>query len=104
MDLETTAATARQLANELFRNETIPCSSFDACGKSCLMIEEERPLTSQERAKGWARRPFYAYDDNKLCNGCCSYWHAERAAQVLHEMNCHRVREAAQQRLAAATV
>ena len=112
--LEELAATARSLANELYGTTEVPCSNLkdrpardlvpgrpvtDDAGerKSCLMKEEERPLTRAEKDKGWARRPFYAYHEAHLCNGCLAYWHAERVAQLLHEMNCWRLRAAAKE-------
>src|SRR5215831_5951121 len=57
-------------------------------GDSCIMKEEYRPLTASEKARGWERRPFWAYDTARLCSACLAYYYAERAAQVLHEQHC----------------
>lgn len=55
---------------------------------SCIQKEEDRPLTKAEKTNGWARRPFFAYDPARMCNACLSYYYAERAAQMLHQMHC----------------
>ena len=69
--LESLAAASRELANDLFRTDNLDCNQqTPADGRSCLTREEERPLTRAEKAKGWVHRPFFAYDENKLCNGC----------------------------------
>ena len=90
-NLETLATTARQLANDLFGNDQAECSQ-PADKPSCIQLEEDRPLTREERAKGWERRPFCGYDHRRMCNACAVYWWAEMAAQVLHEMHCWQVR------------
>jgi hypothetical protein len=84
---------ARELANELFKvAEGGPYECCQPPGTSCLMKEEERPLTRQEKYNGWARRPFWAYDTQKLCNACRAYWCVEMAAQDLHRLECLRAR------------
>lgn len=90
--LEALAASARALANRLFSGRP-ECSNRE----SCLRAEEVRPLTAQERGWGWARRPFSAYDPARLCRGCAAYWHAEMAAQLLHEAHCWAIRIGAEE-------
>lgn len=46
---------------------------------SCIVNEDSRPLTAEEKRQGWSRRPFDKYDDNRLCNACSAYWHASLA-------------------------
>jgi hypothetical protein len=88
MSIEELAKTLRELASVAFRTDgPIGCCRTDD-GQSCLMIEENRPLTRPEKTAGWARRPFWAYDPSNLCNGCAIYWHIERAAQAAHEATC----------------
>lgn len=79
--LEAIAGQARELARALCWAD-VPCEEVKD-DKSCVMREGGRPLTRQEKASDWAVRPFWAYDTNNLCNGCCCYWFAERAAQEL---------------------
>jgi hypothetical protein len=94
-DLQTMSATARQLSNDLFDAEPVRCSEQalrermgQPVGQSCITKEEERSLDSGEKFLGWSKRPFSAYNPAKLCRGCCAYWHAERAAQLLFELHC----------------
>lgn len=94
---------ARQLANDLFRNENeLVCANQKTDnqeeGKSCLQKEEERKLTAKEVRDGWTRRPFWAYDHNKMCNACQAYWLVEMAAQTLHVMHCNSIRVQAQKK------
>ncbi len=72
---------ARTLASVLFKG---PCSDV-VNDKRCFDREEHRPLTRAEKDKGWARRPFSAYDPDKMCRGCAAYFHAECAALRLDE-------------------
>jgi hypothetical protein len=92
-DLEALAKTAREIANECFRTEALPCANqrTDA-SPTCIQAEEDRPLTRAEKAKGWARRGFADYDTARMCRACEAYYHAERAAQLLHEARCWQVR------------
>jgi hypothetical protein len=53
----------------------VPCLRPKS-GESCVLQEENRKLTFAERKKGWARRPFYAYDPAQMCDACAAYWHA----------------------------
>lgn len=83
----------RDIANALFRSEgECLCSEMGHGKPSCIQRAEEAPLTKAEKKDGWARRPFYAYDTSKMCKACEAYYHAERAAQILHEMHCLGVR------------
>lgn len=76
---------ARILANALFN---MPCAHQGGNPKRerCMTLEEFRPLTRKERADGWDRRPFSAYDPERMCGECRAYWHAEMAAQTLDRM------------------
>jgi len=78
------AKLARQLANDLF---SIPCSE-QKHGGDCVTKEENRPLTRSEKNLGWSCRPFHGYSTDRMCLSCAAYFHAERAAQLLHEMDC----------------
>lgn len=88
--LEEMTEAARILASVLFSTEHVPCKRTD--GESCLTREEKRPLTKAEKDKGWYARPFYAYDTAKMCTGCEAYYHAERAAELLHNAMCWKVK------------
>lgn len=91
-DLKRLSEKARELANELFNaEEGMECVSIKH-GKSCIMQEEDRDLERKEKQYGWTRRPFWAYRHDNLCKSCEAYWHAELAAQILHEMHCWDVR------------
>lgn len=50
---------------------------------SCIRREELRPLTAAESKRGWAGRPFYAYDPRLLCDVCAAYWYATMAHMTL---------------------
>ncbi len=50
---------------------------------SCIQLEDKRPLTKEEKAKGWERRPYYGYDPEKMCAVCAAGWYVELAAQRL---------------------
>lgn len=84
------AVQARTLADELF-GSALPCRRLEwvtgtppaEVTKTCIQDEAARPLTDAEQARGWARRPFYGYDQERMCSHCASYWFAERAAQKL---------------------
>lgn len=52
---------------------------------SCLRLEEERPLTREEREKGWSRRPYWAYDPQRMCRGCAACWHGNMAMLAMHD-------------------
>jgi hypothetical protein len=72
---------ARQLAQAVGKVAGALCGAAVPClrpksGESCVLQEEQRKLTFAERRKGWARRPFYAYDHGQLCDACAAYWHA----------------------------
>jgi hypothetical protein len=100
-NLETLAKDARALANDLFRQlgeEAILDCRTPAGTATCLQREEARPLTREEKRLGWARRPFSAYQPERLCGGCAAYWFAEMAAQQLHRLHCLDAREKAQAR------
>lgn len=87
MKLQELSELARKLANELFNTDEAPCCRLTSKEpQSCLALEDIRPLTRQEKAQGWVRRPFWAYNPQKLCMGCQAYWHTERAAQQLQEL------------------
>ena len=81
---------ARSLSNDLFGSD-VPCTNIKD-ERSCIMQEEDRPLTREEKRHDWTRRPFWAYDTDKMCRGCRIYFFAERAAQELHEAACWAVR------------
>lgn len=87
-ELEFMSLAARELANKLFSSKEAACTQ----NVRCLEAEEDRPLTKEERRQGWARRPFWAYSSDRMCAGCQAYFHAERAAQLLHEMRCWQIR------------
>ncbi len=72
---------ARALAATLFKG---PCRNV-VSDKRCFDREETRPLTRAEKGKGWARRPFSAYDPDTMCRGCAAYFHAECCALRLDE-------------------
>ena len=44
---------------------------------------------------GWTRRPFSAYDPNRMCSTCAAYFHVEMAAQILHRIYCLDAKEEA---------
>lgn len=90
MSLSEFAATARGLASGLFRADDARC--YGPTESSCIEEEGSRPLTKAEVNRGWCRRPFWAYDVDRMCNSCLAYFHAERAAQVLHELACVRTK------------
>lgn len=90
--LEEFARTSRELANALFSDDEVACSQQAGGQPSCVQKEEDRPLTKEEKRKDWARRPFFAYDPDRMCAGCRAYFFAEMAAQTLHEMRCWQVR------------
>lgn len=96
-DLQTLSETARELANTLFSTKSAECSQMTGGKPSCIQAEEDRALTRDEKRQGWSHRPFYAYDSSRMCSGCQAYYHAERAAQVLHEMRCWQVRAEAEE-------
>lgn len=88
MTLHEMSDKATELANALFRSEEAACSQ----PQSCIEAEGGRPLTPAERRDGWTRRPFWAYQPERMCGGCRAYFHAQRAAQCLHEMACWQTR------------
>jgi hypothetical protein len=91
--LKRLSETARELANELFRRDVLDCTGPTDNGPvTCIRAEEDRPLTRAEKAKGWSHRGFASYDTSRMCRGCEAYYHAERAAQNLHEAYCWAVR------------
>lgn len=94
--LEQMAATARQLANDLFSHDDAKCQEQGHGKQSCMQAEEDRPLDREEKKKGRTRRPFFAYDPRRMCRGCQAYFFAERAAQELNEMRCWKIRQEAE--------
>lgn len=99
-NLEQMAKDARELANELFSTEEARCveqkTSADQSFVSCIQKENDRKLTGTEiEENGWARRPFYAYDPERMCSGCRAFYYTELAAQELHRMRCDQVRHEA---------
>jgi hypothetical protein len=89
--LESLSKRARDLANELFGTDGMECRRVGN-GPTCIMLEDKRSLTKHERSLGWARRPFSAYDPDRMCCSCVAYWHAELAAQELHRFYCLKVK------------
>lgn len=85
MDIHELSTRARQLADDLFSGG--PRCSCRGLG-GCLDREEKRPLTRAEKQLGWSRRSFDAYDPQQMCLACAAYWHAESAAQALHNLAC----------------
>lgn len=61
------------------------CYEDDAEG-SCIHREEERAPTKAEAREGMVRRPFYAYDPDRLCLSCRAYWRVSLAAQDLRRL------------------
>ncbi len=49
----------------------------------CLTRESRRELTRAEVSRGWSRRPYDAYDSDKLCLSCRSLWYAQMARQSI---------------------
>ena len=78
--LETIRNKARELANAIFASPDLVCTQDN----HCIHKEEERPLTKKEVDLGWTRRPFWAYDPDRMCSACRCYFLQERAAQELH--------------------
>lgn len=89
---------ARKLANELYDNDSFACANDNHCLKS----EDSRPLTKEEKAQGLVRRPFCAYDAERLCLGCRAYFYAEMAAQTTERARALAIMLAADKRLAVA--
>lgn len=86
--LDDLVAVAQKLASDLYSNDLLPCIGLGEEDGSCLQKEEARSLTRKEVANGWARRPFWAYDQERLCPNCLAYWHADLCAQELHRRRC----------------
>jgi hypothetical protein len=88
MTLEELHATAKKLATALLENTgPIQCSGDKHSeGISCSCAEERRPLTSEEKKRGWTRRPFYAYDATRMCDPCAAYWFATMCSNVLGDI------------------
>lgn len=81
----------RKLANRLYASTEVgPCMNPHQV--SCLHAEEQRPLTSAEKALGWARRPFTHYNHHRMCASCAVYWHVEVAAQVAERSHAASVK------------
>ncbi len=95
MTLEEMRDLSRKLASELFSTKDLPCTQT----ARCLQAEEGRKLTREEMKRGWTRRPFNAYDPEKMCNNCRAYWFAEMLAQSLHDIYCWQVRIAASEQI-----
>lgn len=96
------ATAQRETANALFRTDESPCTEHNDTDGSCLVKEENRPLARKERANGDIIRTFRGYDPGRMCNSCAAYWHAEMAAQILHNMHCWAVRRGAAESVRAA--
>lgn len=75
--------TARALADALLKAP--PCTNRNG-GETCISRERRRPLTQIERRRGWAARPFYAYDQERLCVSCNAYFHATNTVRALEEL------------------
>jgi hypothetical protein len=90
--LEQLKNTARDLAGHLFSAECVQCNEQKVGRPSCLQAEEKRPLSKEEKAAGWVVRPFFGYRTERMCGPCQAYYHAERAAQELHNLHCWDVR------------
>jgi hypothetical protein len=91
MTLEEMIAAARELVSAANHNNGDLACVQQGIGDACTMQEEERPLTRAEKAKGWARRPFYAYDHDRMCSACRAYWYLSMAELSLSDI--HRFRE-----------
>jgi hypothetical protein len=84
-ELERLQKAARKLGSDLLSTEAVPCTE-EYGNQSCVTAEEERPLTKEEKGRGWSRRPFYAYDHRRMCNGCAAYWFASMAALTVDDL------------------
>ena len=82
----------QELAGIALNQDGVECLAMTAGNMSCVHTEGERRLTATEKRLGWARRPFYAYDTERLCAGCRAYWQLSMAAQELHRLACLRER------------
>jgi hypothetical protein len=100
--LKDLANVAAKLGNELMTTDLAPCTEQKNGNQSCVTAEETRPLDREEKKKGWARRPFNAYDHRRMCNGCAAYWFATMASNVLHDMVCLNARVEAEKKARAA--
>jgi hypothetical protein len=76
---------ARKLGADLLSTDVAPCTK-EQNNQSCVTTEELRPLTKEEKGRGWSRRPFYAYDHRRMCNGCAAYWFASMAALTVDDL------------------
>lgn len=88
MTLKELSEMAKKLGCDLLSTDVCPCTEQKRGTESCVVAEDSRPLTREEKGKGWARRPFNAYDHRRMCNGCAAYWFASMTANVLAEMHC----------------
>ena len=95
-DLFQLSSAAHELASDLLSTEAAPCSCESSAVSSCITNEETRPLTRSEKSKGWARRPFSAYDPSKMCLACAAYWHASMCSNALHDMKVIKQRNDAE--------
>jgi hypothetical protein len=76
--LEALEKEANALATKLNAGE---CTQHK--GSSCIREEEGRPLRRSETDKGWVRRPYSAYDPERMCHECAACWHANMARVCL---------------------
>jgi hypothetical protein len=67
------ARDARVLSTALVNNKALPCTE----STSCITKEAGR-----KRSNG-NTRSFHAFDPERLCGACRSYWFAEMAVQTL---------------------
>jgi hypothetical protein len=100
MTLEEMIDMARQLCSATVRDDgELPCLNKRRLStKSCTAEEEDRPLTRAEKAKGWARRPFFAYDTEAMCSHCRAYWYLSMAEIALRDAHVFNQRIAAAER------
>lgn len=96
--IEEILKTSETVGNALLDESAFPCSNV-VDNLACAAREDSRPLTRAEKAKGWAARPFAAYDPERMCNSCRAYWFASMTSNALRDvLHWQRVREAEQER------
>ena len=67
--LEEDATRARSLANQLAVG---PCADVEAGETRCIDREND---VARKKGEG-----FTSYRSDRMCDACCSFWHAEMAA------------------------